>query len=106
MTTNPLAEVRRVERSVSQAIAAARAESNAAVAEATRAAERLIRDARSRGEGAAERRYQEGLALARAEAEAVLADADGRIAALRRQADAALPRAVDAVMAVVVPGEG
>ncbi len=106
MTANPLAEIRRVEREVAQSIAAARAESAAAVAEARRAAEQLVHDARDRGRAAAERRYQEGLQRARDEAEAILADADARIAGLRRQAGGALPGAVDAVMAMVVTGEG
>ncbi len=106
MTANPLAEIRRVERMVSQEIAAASTESTAAVAEAKRAAAQLVRDARDRGRAAAERRYQDGLQRARDEAEAILADADGRVAALRRQAETALPGAVDEVMRRVVPGEG
>ncbi len=106
MTANPLDEIRQVERSVAAAIAAATEESEAAVADAKRAAEQLVRVAGQQGRATADRRYAEGLARARDEAEAILADADGRVAALRRQAEAALPGAVDAVIAMVLPGGG
>ncbi|MDH3731316.1 MAG: hypothetical protein OES13_09375 [Acidimicrobiia bacterium] len=103
MNTDPLSEIRRVERSVSMAVADARSEAATAIAEAKRRAEQLIAEASARGQTAAEQRYQDGLARARDEAEKILGDGDGRVAALRRQAETHLPAAVDLVMTMVLP---
>jgi vacuolar-type H+-ATPase subunit H len=105
MTTGPLEEIRQLERSVALAIADATAESASALDEARRDGEELVTEARSRGLATAEQRYQDGLARARDEAEKILSDGDGRVAALRRQADAHLSAAVDLVMAMVLPIE-
>ena len=104
MTADPLAEIRRAERAMSVAIADAKSDAATAVAEARQRAKQLVADARARGLAAAEQRYKDGLARARDQAEKVLGDGDGRVAALRRQAEPHLPAAVDRVMATVLPG--
>lgn len=105
MTSDPLSEIRGVERAVSLATAEATSEAATAVDEARRRADQLVADAGARGLATAAQRYKDGLGRSRAEAEKILADGDERVAVLRRQAEAQLPAAVDVVMAMVLPGE-
>ncbi len=102
MTTSPLDEILRTERSIRDQISKVTEEAATEVAAARRQGKQLVEEARARGRETAERRYELGLAKARDEGDRIRAGVDDRVAALRRQAQPHLSMAVDLVMDTVV----
>lgn len=102
-TRSPLAAIRDEERTLNKRIQTAEEQASAALADARAQAESIKQQAEREGLAEADRLYQEGIACAHEEADVMAQEGQAQAAQLEQEGTRRIIRAVDHIVAFVLP---